>query len=121
MGSLVEDLNGKRGVSFDCPPICRSLNFAGDLSEEYSDPLEEHITLADLKARRSCMVVRHKQSPRKLVLLDEGGLSAEDDSLADASTRISKRACRWALNHPAAPNVRTLLELPQDYPGGGSS
>lgn len=120
MGSLDEDPKGKRVVSLDRTPICRSLNFDKEPSKDF-DPLEEHITLADLKACRSHMVIRQKQSRRKLVLLDEGGDSEGDERLASASSVYPKWAWRWAPNHPAVPNERPLLELLRDWQGGGNS
>lgn len=120
VGSLDEDPKGKRVVSLDRTPICRSLNFDKEPCKDF-DPLEEHITLADLKACRSRMVIKQKQSRQKLVLLDEDGDSEGDERLASTSSVYPKWAWRWAPNHPAVPIERPLLELLRDWQGGGNS
>lgn len=78
----------KRGVSLTHSPLMRpgmtsdSPALTGNLDSDTSE-LEEHITLAVLKARRAKIALRKRQSPRKYALVD--------DSLASATGLLNEQ------------------------------
>ncbi|KAB1200565.1 hypothetical protein CJ030_MR0G006949 [Morella rubra] len=76
--------DSKRGVSLTRSPIKRhglvmdKPAFNASLDPDPAD-LEEHLTLAVLKAKRAKIALRKRQSPHKYVLVDDNLDSASDD------------------------------------------
>lgn len=85
---LFEEFSSKHAASLSRSPL-RQLGSIGDSQVIHTSVLEEHITLAAMKARRTKIALWKRNSPLKFVLVDNDVDSSVEESQAEVHSLSS--------------------------------